>query len=38
MKLSQRARDWGDRHVKYLRKELREKPAPEVLEALGKLG
>jgi len=37
MKLSQRAKDWGDRHLKYLRKELREKPAPEVVEALGRL-
>ncbi len=38
MKLTQQAKDWGDRHVKYLRKELREKPAPEVVEALSKLG
>jgi DNA-binding SARP family transcriptional activator len=34
MKLSQRAKDWGDRHLKYIRKELREKPSLEVVEAL----
>jgi tetratricopeptide (TPR) repeat protein len=38
MKLTQQARDWGDRHLKYIMKELREKPTPEVVEALGKLG
>jgi hypothetical protein len=37
MKLSQRAKDWGDRHLKYIRKELREKPSPEVVEALKQL-
>jgi len=38
MKLTQQARDWGQRHIKYMKKELKEKPAPEVVEALGKLG
>ena len=38
MKLTQQARDWGQRHIQYMKKELKEKPAPEVVEALGKLG
>jgi len=38
MKLTHEAKDWGQRHIQYMKKELKEKPAPEVLEALGKLG
>jgi hypothetical protein len=38
MNLTQQAKEWGERHVKYIKKELREKPAPEVVEALGRLG
>jgi tetratricopeptide (TPR) repeat protein len=38
MKLTQQAKDWGQRHIQYMKKELKEKPAPEVMEALGKLG
>jgi len=38
MKLTQQAKDWGQRHIIYMKKELKEKPAPEVVEALGKLG
>jgi tetratricopeptide (TPR) repeat protein len=37
MKLTQQAKEWGERHVKYIKKELREKPAPEVVEALARL-
>jgi tetratricopeptide (TPR) repeat protein len=37
MKLSQEAKDWGKRHVAYMKKELKEKPAPEVVEALSRL-
>lgn len=38
MKLIQEAREWGQRHITYLKKELKEKPAPEVMEELSKLG
>jgi tetratricopeptide (TPR) repeat protein len=37
MKLTQQAKDWGQKHIQYLKKELREKPAPEVKEALARL-
>jgi hypothetical protein len=37
MKLTQQAKDWGQRHITYMKKELKEKPAPEVVEALGRL-
>jgi tetratricopeptide (TPR) repeat protein len=37
MKLSQEAREWGQRHITYMKKELKEKPAPEVMEALAGL-
>jgi tetratricopeptide (TPR) repeat protein len=37
MKLSQEAKEWGQRHIKYMKEELKEKPAPEVVEALGRL-
>lgn len=36
MKLSQEAKEWGQRHISFLKK-LKEKPAPEVVEALSKL-
>jgi tetratricopeptide (TPR) repeat protein len=34
MKFTQQAKDWGQRHIKYMKKELKEKPASEVVEAL----
>ncbi len=37
MKLTQQAKEWGQRHITYIKKELKEKPAPEVVEALKKL-
>ena len=37
MKLSQQAREWGQRHLKYVTEELKSEPAPEVLEAFSKL-
>ena len=37
MKLTQQAREWGQRHIKYMKEELKEKPAPEVVEALKRL-
>jgi tetratricopeptide (TPR) repeat protein len=38
MELSHEAKEWGQRHVAYMKKALKEKPAPEVVEALSKLG
>jgi len=32
MKLSQQAKEWGERHLKYVTEELKAEPAPEVLE------
>ena len=37
MKLSQEAREWGQRHLKYVTEELKSEPAPEVLETFSKL-
>jgi len=37
MKLSQQAREWGQRHLKYVAEELKSQPAPEVLEVFSKL-
>ena len=37
MKLSHEAKEWGQRHIAFMKKELKEKPAPEVVEALSKL-
>jgi tetratricopeptide (TPR) repeat protein len=37
MKLTQEAREWGQRHLKYLKEELKEKPAPEVVEVLNRI-
>ena len=37
MKLSQQAREWGQRHLKYVTEELKSEPAPEVLEVFSKL-
>jgi len=37
MKLTPLARDWGQRHLKYMKEELDEDPAPEVMEALNRL-
>jgi hypothetical protein len=37
MGLREEAKAWGERHVGYLKKELKEKPAPEVKEALARL-
>jgi tetratricopeptide (TPR) repeat protein len=34
MKLTHEAKEWGQRHISYLKKKLKEKPAPEVVEAL----
>ncbi len=37
MKLTREAREWGQRHIQYLREELKEKPAPEVVDAMKQL-
>jgi DNA-binding SARP family transcriptional activator len=37
MKLTHEAKEWGQRHINYMKKELKEKPAPEVVEALKQL-
>lgn len=37
MKLTHEAKEWGQRHITYMKKELKEKPAPEVVEALNRL-
>lgn len=34
MKLFREPKEWGKRHIQRLKKELKEKPAPEVVEAL----
>jgi len=37
MKLSQQAREWGQRHLKYVTEELKSEPSPEVLEVFQRL-
>lgn len=37
MKLTHEAKEWGQRHITYLKKELKEKPSPDVVEVLDKL-
>jgi len=37
MKLPQLARDWGQRHLRYMKEELDEAPASKILEALNRL-
>lgn len=38
MSFIQEGKEWGQRHVRYMKEELKERPAPEVLEALKRLG
>jgi hypothetical protein len=37
MKLTQEAGEWGEKHITYLKRELKEKPALEVVEVLAGL-